>query len=220
MAEARSKPLGACSTSQSFHSDALEMLKMRFLSQGTPLLVLALSGCGFLHSVASLNTQLQGKGPIVAQLPRHSDFTMGSQEAVVFFELKGATQATFREVVNNRVFNVLSADPVVVSGPGITRPVPLTKLDRLYCLKIRAGEYQIESLSVGDSWNIIPRLRFHATPGEISYIGTILVGPQVPNGTFTSVAVIDNSSSALTRLHSTYPKARRLGVKSALAKSM
>ena len=187
---------------------------------GILLLASALSGCSVLHSVASLNTRLQGKGPIVAQLPRHSDFTMESQDAVVFFELKGATQATFRDVASNRVFNVLSADPVVVSGPGIARPVPLTKLDRLYCLKIAAGEYHIESLSIGNSWNIIPRLRFHAAQGELSYIGTILVGPQVPNGTFTSVAVIDNSSSALTRLHSTYPKARRLGVKSALAKSM
>ena len=181
------------------------------------ILCLVLSGCGALRTLSSFGTQLQGQGPILAQLPPHSDFAITSGEAIIFFELQGATQVTFRRLGSYDPFNVMSYDIVLTSGPGVVSPIPLTTADNLFCIKVREGDYHIEAISVGNAWHIIPRFSFHAYSGEVSYIGTILVGQRVPGGTSTSLAIVDRNQIAIDRLRTKYMRARQLPIRFAIA---
>ena len=157
--------------------------------------------CGCFRTIESVVTTMQGRGAILAEVSKDHSFVLSETEAIVLFELKGATSIAFENLDTGEQFNVQNYQPLmVVNRQLLSNP---DKINKLFCIKIKSGNYRIVDFAVPNYWQIRRNVPFPVKAGSLNYLGSWVV--DYPK---RYIKVNDESQMIKSRLVERYPRAK------------
>lgn len=141
---------------------------------------------------------MQGRGPIHAEVETGDNFVLSEMEAMVLFELKGATSMAFENIDTGERFNVQNYQPLLVVNGKIRSN--LDKINKLFCIKVKPGNYRITDFAIPNHWRLKMNIPFPVKAGELNYLGSWVV-----DYSRRYVKVNDESQTVLSRITERYP---------------